>query len=189
MRTAVSGSYVFPCPVALLSCRDAEGHENIITLAWVGVACSDPPMVTVAIRPQRHSHGIVGATGRFALNIPTSEQLEQVDYCGTRSGRTVNKFESCGLTPIDGEAIDAPVIAECPYAVECRVLHRLRLGTHDLFVAEIVAAHADDAYLDAQGKVDYAKVAPLTYCPEDYFTIGQRVGHYGMSKKKEGAAD
>lgn len=186
MRQSVTGSYLFPCPVVLLSCRGPQGKANVLTLAWVGVACSDPPMVTVAIRPQRLSHDIVATTGEFVVNVPSADMLLAVDTCGSNSGRNMDKFEACGFTAVEARAVGAPVIEECSYAVECRVVHKLRLGTHDLFVAEIVAAHADERVLDEGGKVDYAKVAPLTYCPEDYFEMGARVGAYGMSKKKEG---
>lgn len=184
MRRAVSETFVFPCPVALLTCRAPDGRDNIITLAWVGVACSDPPMVTVAIRPQRHSHPIVVSTGQFVLNIPSKDILQKVDFCGMHSGRELDKFEAAGLTAEPAQSVDAPVIAECTYAAECHVEHTLRLGTHDLFVARIVAAHADESVLTEKGKVDHEKVDPIAYCPHRYFALGELIGRYGMSKKE-----
>jgi flavin reductase (DIM6/NTAB) family NADH-FMN oxidoreductase RutF len=184
MRKDVSGSYVFPSPVVLLSCKGEEGAANIITLAWVGVACSDPPMITVAIRPERYSHDMVATTGEFVVNIPRSDQLELVDICGTNSGRSMDKFETCGFTAQPASVVSAPVIAECPYAAECRVVQTIHVGTHDLFVAEIVAAHADESVLDERGKVDYGKLSPLAYCPDRYFSLGPDLGRYGLTKKK-----
>lgn len=185
MRRAVSESFVFPCPLALLTCRGPDGRDNIITLAWVGVACSDPPMVTAAIRPQRFSHPMVMSSGQFVLNIPTKDMLAKTDFCGMHSGRDTDKFAETGFTAVDAEAVDAPVIAECPYAVECRVEHVLRLGTHDLFVARVVAAHADESVVNEKGKLDYEKVDPVAYCPHRYFSLGDYLGRYGMSKKED----
>lgn len=183
-RRAVSETFVFPTPVVLLTCRSSEGRENILTLAWVGVACSDPPMVTVAIRPQRFSHSLVVETGEFVLNVPRAEMLETVDFCGMHSGREMDKFEATGLTPTAAEVVSASVIEECPYAVECKVEHMLRLGTHDLFVARVVAAHADESVLTDKGKMDHALLAPIAYCPHRYFSLGEYIGRYGMSKKE-----
>jgi flavin reductase (DIM6/NTAB) family NADH-FMN oxidoreductase RutF len=184
MRKEISGGLVFPCPVVLLTCLDDEGGANIITLAWVGVACSEPPMLSVAIRPERYSHDLVVKRGEFVVNVPSADQLEIVDICGTNSGRKMDKFEATGLTPVKASVVSAPVIAECPYAAECRVETTLELGTHDLFIARVVAAHADESVVDEHGRLDYSKASPLAYCSDGYFDLGHGLGRYGFTKKK-----
>ncbi len=173
---------LFPLPCVLLTAGAGE-KANIITLAWAGVVCSVPPMVGVGIRPSRHSHGLVSESGQFALNIPTAAMLEKVDFCGTVSGRKVNKFQAAGLTPVPAREIDAPLIAECPVNIECLVRHTLRLGSHDFFVAEVVGVHADENLVPGGKRLDLAGFDPLAYFPaaSEYRRCGGVAGKYGFT--------
>lgn len=185
MKRQIGNPTVFPCPVVLVTAVDGEGKANIITLAWAGQACSDPPCVTIAIRPQRFSHGLVVASGEFVVNVPGEGLLESADLCGTVSGRRADKFEETGFTAVPATKVSAPLIEECPVNLECKVIHTLSLGVHDLFVGEIVAAHADESVLSDKGKVDYGQLRPFCYNPDEYWSIGQKIGTYGFTKKRE----
>jgi flavin reductase (DIM6/NTAB) family NADH-FMN oxidoreductase RutF len=180
---------LYPLPVVLLTAA-AGGKTGIITLAWAGVVNSVPPMVSVSIRPSRFTHGLVEASGQFTLNIPIAAQLRMVDWCGTVSGRDTDKFSAAGLTPVPGERVSAPLIDECPVALECAVRHTLRLGSHDLYVAEVLAVRADAGLVTA-GKLDLAGIAPLAYHPgtNAYHAGGGPVAPYGFSRGKLAAPE
>jgi flavin reductase (DIM6/NTAB) family NADH-FMN oxidoreductase RutF len=150
-------------------------RPNIVTLAWAGVVCSDPPMVSIAVRPGRYSHGLIRASQDFVVNIPTAALLDQVEYCGTVSGRSGDKWEACGFTPVAASVVSAPMIAECPVNMECQVQQMLSLGVHDLFVARIAAVWADEAVLDGRGEIDISLVDPLAYVLHRYYRLGLRV--------------
>lgn len=160
-----------PVPVVLVSCGHGK-QANIISIAWVGVVCSNPPQVAIAVRPERHSHGLIQKTGEFVVNIPGEEQLADVEYCGTVSGREVDKFAARGLTPLPGTAVRTPLIAECPVNIECRVVHTFSLGTHDLFVGQVVAVQVSADVLDERGQVDHRKVRPILYTGDAYWGLG-----------------
>ncbi|RJQ56296.1 MAG: flavin reductase family protein [Actinobacteria bacterium] len=185
MKKKIGNPTVFPCPVVLVTTVDAEGKANIITLAWAGQACSDPPCVTIAVRPQRYSHDLIRSSGEFVLNVPGRDILDAVDYCGVVSGRRVDKFKVAGLTPEAASEVTPPLIKECPVSLECRVIHTISLGVHDLFVGEIVAAHAEESVLTERGKVDYGRLAPFCYNPDEYWSLGEKIGTYGFMKKRE----
>lgn len=176
---------VFPVPVALLTVDDPDaGKPNIITIAWVGNVCSDPPMLSVSIRPTRYSHRLVEQAGEFCINIPTAEQLEKADYCGVVSGRDHDKFAETGFTAEKAPHVNAPMIKECPVNIECRVRQKVSLGVHDMFIAEIVAVHIDENYMDEKGRrPDYEKIRPVAYCPEKYMVLDSVVGSYGFTRK------
>jgi flavin reductase (DIM6/NTAB) family NADH-FMN oxidoreductase RutF len=178
---------LFPLPCVLLTAGAGE-EANIITLAWVGVACSDPPMVGAGIRPSRLSHGLVSGSGQFALNIPTAAMLDKVDFCGTVSGRKVNKFRAAGLTPVPALEISAPLIAECPVNIECLVRHTLRIGSHDFFIGEVVRVHADEGLVRGGKRLDVGGADPLAYFPgaNEYRRSGAVVGKYGFTGGKLG---
>jgi flavin reductase (DIM6/NTAB) family NADH-FMN oxidoreductase RutF len=146
--------WFFPRPVLLVTTRDPEGQDNIITVSWAGVACTQPPMVTVSLRQSRHSHATVLATKEFVVNIPTSKQREAVELCGTFSGKDKDKFAAAGLGRLPAALVSAPLIAECPINLECQVRHVLPLGSHDLFVAEIVKTHAHHGLLAEDGQLN-----------------------------------
>lgn len=171
-------TYLYPVPAVLVTCG-AGDQANIITLAWVGTICSDPPMVGISIRPSRHSNGLIRQTEEFVVNIPTADLVAQVDYCGQVSGRDVDKWAACGFTPEPGSAITTPLIAQCPVNLECKLARIIPLGTHDLFVGEIVAVHVDEAILDDRSHVDYTKAQPFAYLGGQYRGIGELLGQYG----------
>jgi flavin reductase (DIM6/NTAB) family NADH-FMN oxidoreductase RutF len=177
---------LIPMPVVMVSCQKKGEKPNIITIAWSGIACSEPPMITIAIRKGRFSHGIISESREFVVNIITENLLTQTDYCGTTSGRGVDKFKETKLTPIKGTKVNAPLIKECPINLECVVKNTLSLGSHALFIGEIVAAHIDSEYLDDRGKPDIDKLKPVAYCTkaQQYWGLSHPLGTYGYIKKR-----
>jgi len=173
-------------PVVLVTCQNGEGKPNIITLAWVGVANSEPPILSIAIRPERHSYGIIKRTGEFAINLPTTKILKEMDFCGVVSGSKLDKFSATRLTPIAAEKIKAPLIKECPVNLECRVKQVIPLGSHDLFLGEVVAAHMDTEVQDEKGRMDLgkARLFPFWAGGAEYWSLGERIGRYGFTKGK-----
>jgi flavin reductase (DIM6/NTAB) family NADH-FMN oxidoreductase RutF len=186
-RLIQKGTCLFPTPTAMVSCAGRNTAPNIITIAWVGVVCSEPPIVSVSIRPGRHSHGLIRESGEFVINIPREEQLRKLDFCGVASGRDVDKFAELGLTPVPGTEVKAPFIKEGPVNLECRVMEVKSLGTHDLFLAEIVAVHMDEEIMNDKGKVDIAKLRPIAYCPQasQYWSLKEAIGTYGFTGGKK----
>ena len=180
--TLERAAFLAPAPVLLLSCVGEDGSTNILTVSWVGVACQTPPIVSVAIRAERFSYGLIRETGEFALNIPPASLIRAVDFCGVVSGRDVNKFAETRLTPVPAMKVRAPMIQECPVNLECVVRNSLVLGSHVLFLAEVVAMHADGEVVE-NGSVITGRVAPLAYDPfgGDYWTLKEVVGHQGFS--------
>lgn len=174
------GNYLYPLPPILLSCGPPE-KPNIITLAWVGHLCSEPPIVGVSIRPSRHSHGLVKASGEFVVNVPTAAMLRAVDACGTVSGRDVDKFRAMELTPGPAQVLHTVLILECPVNIECQVVQVVPLGTHDLFLGRVVAVQVDQALLDEHGELDLARTQALAYGGHAYWTVGRRLEHQGFT--------
>jgi len=181
--TIKPGTYLYPVPAVMVTCGPLD-KPNIITLAWVGTVCSNPPMVGISIRPSRYSHGLVRQHGEFAVNLPTADLAQVTDYCGTVSGRKVDKFAGTGLTPVPAKAIATAIIAECPVNIECRVTQILSLGTHDLFLGEVVAVQADEGVLNERWEIDLAKAKPFAFGSHRYWSLGQLLGTYGYSAKK-----
>lgn len=189
--TLERAAFLVPAPVILLSCVGEDGSANIMALSWVGVACQTPPIVSVAVRAERFSYSLIRQTGEFALNIPPASLIRAVDFCGVVSGRDVSKFAETRLTPIPGLKVQAPLIQECPVNLECVVRNSLVLGSHVLFLAEVVALHADDEVVE-NGGVIIGRVAPLAYDPfgGDYWSLKEVVAHQGFSGgTMPGAAD
>lgn len=175
---------LLPVPAVMVTVADGADKANIITLAWVGTVCSDPPMVGIAVRPSRYSYELLNRSGDFVVNIPRAGQAEAVDWCGNVSGRDVDKFARCGFHAQPGARVVAPLIEECPVNLECVTRHRLSLGAHDLFIGEIVAAHYDEEVCDSRGRLDAARVDALAYVNGDYWTLGDKVGTYGFAIKQ-----
>jgi flavin reductase (DIM6/NTAB) family NADH-FMN oxidoreductase RutF len=175
---------LLPTPVVLLSVA-GHGKEkaNIITLAWVGTVCSSPPMLSVAIRPSRHSHGLVNAAREFVVNIPRADQVAAVDLAGVWSGAEHDKFKELGFTARPAKLVAAPLIDECPINIECVVRHQLALGAHDLYLAEIVATHYDEELLDSRGRLRTAELGAMAYVDGEYWSLGERLGSYGQAAK------
>ncbi len=171
-----------PVPVVLVSCGHGE-RANIITIAWTGILCSNPPQVGIGVRPDRYSHGLIRETEEFVLNIPDQGMLEEVEYCGFISGRDVDKFATQGLTPAPGSAVQTPIIAECPINLECHLVHAISLGSHDLFIGEVVAVQLSQEVLDEKGRVDNDKVRPILFTGDGYWGLGGFLGRYGFRQR------
>lgn len=178
------GNMLYPLPVVMVSMADKDGKYNIITLAWVGTVCTNPPMVSISVRPERYSYPILKETGEFVINLTTKELAFATDYCGVKSGRDVDKFKEMGLTPLPATQVKAPLIAESPVSLECKVTQVMPLGSHDMFLAEVVAVHADDKYMDEQKKFHLEKAEPIVYSHGAYLTCGEQLGTFGYSVKK-----
>jgi flavin reductase (DIM6/NTAB) family NADH-FMN oxidoreductase RutF len=176
-KTLPPRPWLFPRPVLLLSSRDAAGRDNIITVSWAGVACTTPPMLTVALRKTRHSHGIVSASREFVVNLPTAKQRDAAETCGTASGRDTDKFVAAGLRKAPAAVVAAPLIADCPINLECKVRHVLPLGSHDLFVGEIVKMHVRHAMLREDGGLDDGALDCLAWGAEEFLRVLARRNH------------
>lgn len=179
------GNMLYPLPVVMVSVADALGNPNIITIAWAGTVCSDPAMVSISVRPERHSYQMIKDSGEFVINLTTRDLCYATDYCGVKSGRDVDKFKELGLTPMPAKYVKAPIIGECPVSIECKVEQVLALGSHDMFVARVLAVHADERYLDEKGRFCLEKADPIVYSHGEYCTCGEKVGTFGYSVKKK----
>lgn len=179
------GNMLYPLPVVMVSLADKEGKQNIITIAWTGTICSDPPMVSISVRPERYSYHMIKETGEFVINLTTKELAFATDYCGVKSGRDVDKFAAMHLTPMQGEKVKAPLIAESPVNLECKVTEVKHLGTHDMFMAEVVCVHADEKYMDEQNRFHLEMADPIVYSHGTYMTTGEKIGTFGYSVRKK----
>ena len=183
------GTLMAPLPPVLVSCGTMD-NPNVMTAAWTGVLCSDPVLVYVSLRPSRYSHEIISQTKEFVINLPTAALAKQVDMCGVKSGRTVNKFELTGLTAAPCSEIAAPQVAESPISLECRVLEIKHLGTeakpatHDMFLAEVLSVNVDEEYLDENGALHLEKAGLLAYAHGFYYALGKQLGKFGWSVEK-----
>ena len=175
---------LFPVPVALITVGDYGAKSNIITLAWVGTVCSQPPMVSIAIRPGRHSVDMLKSNGEFVVNLPGERLLWAADRCGMISGRDIDKWRESTLTPIPAEKVKPPLIAQCSVNMECVVRQVIPLGSHELYLGEIVALHADDTVLDANGRISPERTTPIAYHQAEYWSLGKKLGAHGYSTKK-----
>lgn len=178
------GNMLYPVPAVMVSCQRPGEKPNIITVAWAGTVCSDPAMVSISVRPERHSYGILKETGEFVINLVTEELLRAADYCGVRSGREVDKYKEMGLTPLSSQTVGAPGILESPVSIECRVTQTLPLGSHELFLAEVLGVTVDDRYLDQDGKFDLNSAGLIAYSHGEYFELGKKAGSFGYSVRK-----
>lgn len=174
-----------PVPVVMVTSFDNAGKPNIITLAWAGTVNSEPPMLSISVRKERYSYGLIREKGEFVVNLPTEKLVFATDICGVKSGRDTDKFKLAGLTPGKASIVDAPLIKESPVALECVVKHRLELGTHDMFVAEIVAVNVDESLLDEKGRLQLEKAGLICYSHGNYWTLGKPLGFFGYSVAKK----
>lgn len=179
------GNMVYPLPAALVSCADKEGNTNLITVAWTGTVCSDPAMLYISVRPERFSHHMLMETKEFVLNLTTESIIKATDMCGVKSGAEVDKWQMTGLTPEKADAVCAPLVKESPVNIECRVTEVKPLGSHDMFIAEVVAIHADEKYFDEQGRFDLNRSGLVAYSHGEYLHIGKQLGTFGYSVRKE----
>ena len=176
---------LYPLPSVLVTVADDEGNDNVLTVAWTGTVCSDPAMVYVSVRPSRYSHHMIKETGEFVINLTTEELAAATDYCGVRSGRDVDKFKETGLTREKADIVKAPMIKEAPVSIECRVKEIRELGSHHMFLAEVVAVHADERYMDENNRFDLNLAKPLVYSHGEYMGTGKQLGTFGYSVKKK----
>lgn len=179
-----AGNMLYPLPVVMVTSADSEGNKNIITVAWAGTVCTNPPMVSVSIRPERFSHHIIKESGEFVINLTTKKLAFATDYCGVKSGRNTDKFKEMGLTAVPAEIVGAPMIEESPVNIECRVTEIKELGSHDMFIAQVVAVHVDEKYMDEKQSFDLTKAEPIVYSHGDYLATGERIGTFGYSVQK-----
>lgn len=179
-----SGNMLYPLPAVMVSCMDEEHRPNIITIAWTGTICSDPAMVSISVRPERYSYDLIKNSGEFVINLTTADLAAVTDFCGVRSGRDLDKFSECGLTAIPSKHVSVPAIAECPVNIECRVRQIIPLGSHDLFLADVLGIAVDSQYLDEAGRLCLEKTRPLAYSHGEYYEIGKMIGKFGFSVRK-----
>lgn len=179
------GNILSPVPAVLVSCGGSKGWKpNVLTIAWTGSVCSEPPMLSISVRPERHSHAIISATREFVVNVPSLCQARIVDWCGIVSGRDVDKFSETDLTPAAASKVLSPIILECPLNIECRVQQSLVLGSHTMFLAEVVAVQVSSSLIDAKGRLHLEKSGLLAFAHGHYFALGRHVGHFGFSVRK-----
>lgn len=178
------GNMLYPLPAVMVSVADKEGNPNIITVAWAGTVCTNPPMVSISVRPERYSYHMIDETGEFVINLTTEKLVYATDYCGVRSGKDVDKFKELHLTPEKAEYVNAPLIAESPVNIECKVVKKETPGSHHIFLAEVKAVHVDDAYMDQKGRFALEKTDPIVYVHGQYYSLGKLLGTFGYSVKK-----
>lgn len=179
------GNMLYPLPAVLVSCGDKEGAFNLLTIAWTGTLCTNPPMAYVSVRKSRYSHQILTDTGEFFINLTTQDLVYATDFAGVKSGRDVNKFEALHLTPEMGCLKYAPMVKESPVCIACEVARIEELGSHDMFIANVKGVYADEAYLDENGRFDLAKAGPIVYSHGQYFALGENLGKFGYSVQKK----
>ena len=179
------GNMLNPVPAVMVSVTDKEGKSNIITVAWAGTVCTNPPMVSISVRPSRYSYQILEETGEFVINLTNESLVKACDYCGVVSGRDVDKFAKTGLTPIPMEHVHAMGIDESPVNMECKITEKRELGSHTMFIAEVVGVTVDDRYMDETGKFHINESGLVMYSHGEYFTLGKKLGKFGYSVKKK----
>ncbi|MEE0420159.1 MAG: flavin reductase family protein [Lachnospiraceae bacterium] len=179
------GNMVYPLPAVMVSCARPGERPNIITVAWTGTVCTNPPMAYISVRPERYSYDIIKETGEFVINLTTKKLARAADYCGVRSGRDVDKFQEMHLTPVEGEEVGAPLIGESPVNIECSVTDIVELGSHHMFLAKVRTVHVDDSYMDEKGKFELNRTGLIAYSHGEYLELGKPLGTFGYSVKKK----
>ena len=178
------GNMLYPVPAVMVSCRRKDERPNIITVAWAGTVCSDPAMVSISVRPGRYSHGIITDSGEFVINLVTEKLAKACDWCGVKSGRDHDKFREMHLTEYSSELLHAPAIAESPVNIWCRVTKTEPLGSHDMFLGQVVGVTVDDRFMDEKGRFALEKTGLIAYSHGEYYALGKKLGRFGFSVKK-----
>ena len=179
------GTMIYPLPAAMISCGGTEEEYNILTISWMGTVCSNPPMCYISVRPERHSYEIIKRMGEFVINLTNEELAYAADWCGVKSGKDFNKFKEMKLTSVKGEQVNAPIIKESPLCIECKVKQIIPLGSHDMFIADVVNVQADARYIDDKtDKFDLQKAKLIAYSHGQYYKLGEEIGHFGWTVKK-----
>lgn len=186
-KVEFKGSVILnPVPVVLITSKNKEGKENVFTVAWTGTVCTKPPMLSISVRPERLSYEYIKETMEFTVNLPSSDMTRAVDYCGVRPGRKFDKIKEMNFTMVEGTNVDVPYINECPISIECKVKSIIPLGTHDLFIAEVVGSHVDKDLIDEKGKIHLEEADLITYCHGEYFKMDtEALGKFGYSVAKK----
>ena len=180
------GTMIYPLPAVLISCGESEQEYNLFTVAWTGTVCTNPPMCYISVRPERHSYEIIKRTGEFVINLTTASLARATDWCGVRSGRDYDKFAEMGLTAEAAAVVKAPIVAESPVSIECRVKQIVPLGSHDMFIADVVNVLVDEEYINSEtGKLELERADMITYSHGEYFRLGKAIGHFGWSVRKK----
>lgn len=179
------GNMLYPLPAVLVTVRDKAGNDNVLTIGWTGTICSDPAMVSISVRPERHSYHMIKETGEFVINLTTGKLAFATDYCGVKSGRDVDKFKEMHLTKLPAQKVGAPLIGESPVNIECRVTQTIELGTHVMFLATVEAVTVDDAYMDEKNTFHLRKADPIVYSHGEYYTLDKMIGKFGYSVRKK----
>lgn len=180
------GTLVYPLPAVLVSCGRVGGEMNMFTASWCGTVCTNPPMVYVSIRPERHSYGLIKELGEFALNLTTCEMARETDWCGVTSGRRYDKFAETGLAYEIGQATEVPLLVDSPISLECKLRQIVPLGSHDMFIADVVNVRANERFIDPDtGGFDMERAGLLAYAHGEYFSLGEFIGHFGWSVRKQ----
>ena len=178
------GALLAPVPPVMVTCGEGE-NANIITVAWAGIINTKPPRVSISVRPTRHSYNLIRESGEFVINLTPASLVRAADYCGMYTGRKVDKFAACKLTREEAQEVSCPLIAECPLSLECKVTDILPQGTHDLFLADVVAVNVDESLLDAEGKLHLGRAGLAAYAHGEYYELGRRIGKFGFSAVKK----
>ena len=180
------GTLIYPLPAVLVSCGSTPEEYNLLTIAWTGTVCTNPPMCYISVRKERHSYDIIRRTGEFVINLTTEEIARATDWCGVKSGREVNKWEAMGLTPMANDHVAAPLVGESPLSICCKVRQVVELGSHDMFIADVVGIEADERFIDPEsGKFSLDKARPIVYSHGEYYRLGEMIGHFGWSVRKK----
>ncbi|WDV47108.1 flavin reductase family protein [Clostridiaceae bacterium M8S5] len=180
-----AGNMIYPLPAVMVSCGNCEENYNIITIAWTGTICTNPPMTYISIRPSRYSYDIIKETGEFVINLTTEALVKSTDYCGVKSGRDFDKFSDMNLSIEKATKVNSPMIGESPVNIECKVTDIIKLGSHDMFMAEVLAVNIDDTYLDENDTFCLDKANPICYSHGNYFGLGKKLGRFGFSVAKK----
>ena len=184
-RSMKPGTMLAPTPAVLVSCRDTQGNDNLITIAWTGIINSDPPITYISVRKSRYSHHIISESGEFVINLTNEQIAKEGDFCGVRSGRDMDKFQTCGFTRQEAEIVSAPLVCESPVNLECVVKEVREYPTHDMFIAEIVRVHADETLFNEDGRLCLDKASLVAYSHGEYFGLKRRpLGRFGWSVMK-----
>ncbi|MDR0822398.1 MAG: flavin reductase family protein [Endomicrobium sp.] len=180
------GNSLYPLPAVLISCGDLDGIKNIITVAWAGTIASDPAMVSISVRPERYSHGLIMKNKSFVINLAAKKLIYALDWCGVKSGRDFDKFKTMKLTAIKAQKVSAPLIKESPINIECAVKDIKHYGSHDVFLSEVIAVNADPSFMNVKtGKFDFMKCRPICFCHGNYYEVGKHLGNFGFSVRKK----
>lgn len=183
------GNMVYPVPAVMVTAADREGNSNILTIAWTGTICTNPPMAYISVRPERYSYEMLKETGEFVINLTTEELAFATDYCGVRSGRDTDKWKDTGLTPVPASKVAPPLIAESPVNIECRVTEIKELGSHHMFLAEVVAVDVEESLLNEKGRFELYRSKPIVYSHGEYYGLSNLLGTFGYSIRKKASEE